>query len=72
MRALLRIGILDNGLEQERTIISVQKDQEADIDLLAEKVSEFLRHSLNGNGKDRQFQLAVLAKLVVELIQQNG
>jgi len=69
---ILRIGILDNGLEQERTIISVQKDQEADIDLLAEKVSEFLRHSLNGNGKDRQFQLAVLAKLVVELIQQKG
>jgi len=69
---ILRIGILDNGLEQERTIIAVQKDQEVEINFLAEKVTEFLKQNLNGNGNDRQLHLAVLAKLVVELIQQKN
>ena len=64
---IIRIGILDNGLEQERTVISVQKDKEGEVNLLAEKVSAFLKQNLNGSNKDRQLQLAVLAKLVVEL-----
>ena len=69
---IIRIGILDNGLEQERAIITVQKNKLTEIISFADKVSDFLEQNMGKDYQDQEYKLAILAKLVEDLIKRKN
>lgn len=68
---ILRIGMLDSGLEQERAIVAVPDEAQPQVDELARQIADLLENSHNGKGPNKQVKIAALAQVVVELIKRK-
>lgn len=67
---ILRIGMLDKGMEQERTVVSVPEEAQSQVDDLAKQITDLLDKQGNLDGK--QIKIAALAQVVVELIKRQS
>jgi hypothetical protein len=69
---ILRIGMLDSGLEQERAVVTVPDHAQPQVDDLAQQITALLEKNANGNLAGKQIKLAALAQVVVELIKRQS
>ncbi len=69
---ILRIGMLDNGMEQERAVVSVPDEAQSQVDDLAKQIADLLEKNVNGNLAGKQIKIAALAQVVVELIKRKS
>ncbi len=69
---ILRIGMLDSGLEQERAVVAVPDEAQPQVDELARLITDLLENSRNGKGPGKQVKIAALAQVVLELIRRKS
>jgi len=69
---ILRIGMLDSGLEQERAVVAVPDEAQPQVDDLARQITALLEKNTNGNLAGKQIKIAALAQVVVELINRKS
>ena len=69
---ILRIGMLDSGLEQERAVVAVPDEVQPQVDDLAQQITALLEKNANGNLAGKQIKIAALAQVVVELIKHKS
>lgn len=69
---ILRIGMLDSGLEQERAVVAVPDEAQPQVNDLARQITELLEKNLNGKGPGKQVKIAALAQVVLELIKSKS
>lgn len=69
---ILRIGMLDSGLEQERAVVAVPDEAQPQVDDLAKQITALLEKNANGNLAGKQIKIAALAQVVVELIKRKS
>lgn len=69
---VFRLGFLGGGLEEARAVIAVSPEMEAEVNTLKQKAAALLNEgSYSGPEMRRQIQLAALAELAAELMQQT-
>ena len=66
---ILRISMLDSGLEQERAVVVVPDGLQVQVEDLAGQISELLEKNINGKGPDKRIKIAAIAQVAVELIK---
>ena len=69
---ILRIGLLNNGVQELRGVVAVTPERAVAIEHLADRVVQLLEEQPTQSEEDRRVRIAVLARVAARSLQDNG